>query len=87
MSFFSKKSINKLNFDYRRLGVYILTNFNTTLDEDLDRVYKTRDLGYSPYLMVYDKGHASAELKRMQRWVNSHIIFRSCTKFEDYKAR
>ena len=44
-----------------------------------------RDLGYDPYVMVYDKPNASKEIKNLQRWVNNRFIFRSCEKFEDYK--
>lgn len=68
-------------------SVYVLTNYNSTQAEDLYRIYTLRDLGYSPYLMIYDKEHAPHELKRMQRWCNNVIIFRSCPKFEDYNER
>ena len=42
-------------YDYQRLTVYMLTNFNTTTDEDLERVYTLRDLGFNPYVMIYNK--------------------------------
>lgn len=64
---------------------YVLTNFNSTMDENLYRIYTLRDLGYDPYVMVYDKPHAPKEIKQLQRWVNNKFIFRSCEKFEDYK--
>lgn len=41
--------------DYRHLTVYMLTNFDTSTDEDLDRVYILRDLGFDPYVMIYNK--------------------------------
>lgn len=41
--------------DYRSLTVYMLTNFNTTMEEDLERVYTLRDLGFNPYVMIYNK--------------------------------
>jgi hypothetical protein len=41
--------------DYRKLAVYVLTNFNTEIEFDLFRVYKLKDMGYDPYVMVYDK--------------------------------
>lgn len=66
-------------------AVYVLTNFNSTMDENLYRIYTLRDLGYDPYVMVYDKPHAPKEIKQLQRWVNNKFIFRSCEKFEDYK--
>lgn len=71
--------------DYRRRTVYALTNYNTNQEEDLYRIYTLRDLGYHPYVMVYDKPNAPKEVKRLQRWCNNRIIFNSCPKFEDYK--
>ena len=40
------------------MGVYILTNFNTTIEQDLERIYILRDLGYSPYVMIFNKQEA-----------------------------
>ena len=66
--------------------VYCLTNFGSTMEENLYRIYTLRDLGYDPYVMVYDKPNAPKEVRDLQRWVNNKFIFRSCERFEDYKA-
>lgn len=66
--------------------VYVLTNFNSTINEDLHRIYTLRDIGYDPYVMVYNKPYAPKEIRQLQRWVNNKRIFRKCKKFEDYKA-
>lgn len=76
-------------WDYRKMSVYCLCNFNTSFDQDLERVYTLRDLGYSPYVMLYEKeklpeGH---KLRHLQRYVNCRWIFRSCGSFEDYKRK
>ena len=73
-------------WDYRKLGVYVLCNYNTTFDQDLERIYTLRDLGYSPYVMLYEKDKLPAghPLRNLQRWVNNRFIFRKCKKFEDY---
>ena len=63
----------------------MLTNFNTTHEQDLERIYKLRELDYDPYVMVFDKQNASRTTRKMQRWVNNKFIFRTCEKFEDYK--
>ena len=73
-------------YDYRKLTVYMLCNFDTTFEQDLERVYTLRDLGYNPYVMLYDKenvpnGH---KLKRLQRWVNNRKIFKTTLRFENY---
>lgn len=65
--------------------VYCLTNFGSTMEENLYRIYTLRDLGYDPYVMVYDKPNAPREIKDLQRWCNNRFIFRSCERFEDYK--
>ena len=71
-----------------KMGVYVLSNYNSTIEQDLHRIYTIRDLGFSPYLMIYEKerlpkGH---KLRKMQRWVNSRFAFYSCPNFEDYKS-
>ena len=66
--------------------VYCLTNFNSTMEENLYRIYTLRDIGYDPYVMVYDKPHAPKEIKMLQRWCNNKIIFKSCKRFEDYNG-
>ncbi len=70
----------------RNKVVYVLTNYNSTLEEDLYRIYKLRELGYSPYVMIYQKENAPREIRRLQRWVNCRWIFRTVNKFEDYKG-
>ena len=70
--------------DMRKLTVYVLVNFNTTHEQDLERIYKLRELDYSPYVMIYDKPHAPKLTRQMQRWCNNKFIFRSCENFEDY---
>lgn len=64
--------------------VYCLTNFNSTMEQNLYRIYTLRDMGYDPYVMIYDKPHAPKEIRHLQRWCNNKIIFKSCPKFEDY---
>ena len=38
-----------------RCGVYCLTNFWSTIEQDLHRIYTLRKYGYMPYVMVYDR--------------------------------
>jgi len=66
--------------------VYCLTNYNTTMEENLYRIYTLRDMGYDPYVMIYDKPNAAKNIKRLQRWVNNKMIFKKCKNFEEYIA-
>ena len=70
----------------RNKAVYVLTNYNSTLEEDLYRIYTLRELGHSPYVMIYQKENAPKEIRHLQRWVNCRWIFRTVNKFEDYKG-
>lgn len=65
-------------------AVYVLTNYDTTHEYDLYRVYTLRDMGYDPYVMVYDKPNAPQITRKLQRWVNNRRIFRRCRTFEEY---
>lgn len=64
--------------------VYVLTNFNSTTEEDLYRVYTLRDLGFDPFVMIYNKPDAPAVTKRLQRWCNSRKLFKTIPRFDDY---
>lgn len=69
------------------LQVFVLCNFNTTLEQDLDRIYCLRDLGYTPYVMVYNKHKADRIYLHLQRWVNNRALFYTCKTFKDYLER
>ena len=73
-------------WDKRKLSVYVLTNFNTTHEQDLERIYTLRELGYWPYVMVYDKEHLPKGhiTRKLQRWVNMRAVFETVPNFDDY---
>lgn len=70
----------------RALKVYVLTNYNTTHQEDWYRVKLITELGYQPYIMIYQKGTHDRFLTDLSRWCNSSFLFRS-TSFENYVPR
>lgn len=74
-------------FDIRKLIVFVLCNFETTIEQDLERIYTLRELGYWPYVMLYDKEHIpkNSNLRKMARWVNMRSIFANVKNFNDYK--
>lgn len=61
--------------DRRRRIVYVLTNYNTTMEENLYRIYKLRELGFDPDVRIYDKPNAPKDVRRLQRWVNNRVIW------------
>lgn len=69
-----------------KVMVYCLVNFESTLSQDLERIYKIREIGFRPYVMVYNKnalvsGHI---IRKLQRWVNNTFVFYRTDRFEDY---
>ena len=70
--------------DKRRRTVYVLTNYGSTHEQDLYRVETLRDMGYTPYVMVYDRPSAPKITLQLQRWVNNKRIFYTVSRFEDY---
>lgn len=77
---------NRRYKSYVTYPVYVLTNYWSSFEEDLYRVYWLRDHGYNPYIMIYDKENAPKQVRQLQRWVNNRMIFRSCSSFEEYDA-
>lgn len=76
-------------WDKRKLTVYVLTNFDTTTEQDLERIYLLRDLGYWPYVMIYNKEHTKPSdiVRKIQRWVNMRAVFEATPRFEDYQRK
>lgn len=70
----------------RDLLVYVLCNFDTTLEQDLERIYTLREMGFWAYVMLYDKEHIPKGhiLRKLQRWVNNRVIFATCPTFDEY---
>ena len=67
--------------------VYVLVNFDTIMDENLYRIYTLRDMGFDPYVMIYDKPHAERKIRLLQRWCNNKRIFKTTERFEDYDPK
>lgn len=66
--------------------VYVLCNYDTTIEQDLERIYTLRDMGYWAYVTIYDKPHCDGIYKKLSRWVNNRFVFAQCERFEDYKG-
>ena len=70
--------------DYRKRRVYVLTNYGSTHEQDLYRIYTLRDMGYDPFVMVYEKPTAPKITRRLQRWVNNKRYFHAVRDFADF---
>ena len=79
-------NITKKNSEHKAI-VYTITNYDTTIEQDLDRIYTLRDLGYWAYVMIYDKEHCRPIYKDLQRWCNNRFVFGRVKRFEDYRIQ
>ena len=77
---FAKKFRRKSNIGM----VYCLVGFNSSMQENLYRIYTLRDLGYDPFVMIYNKPSAPNELRRLQKWCNDKRLFGKISDFRDY---
>lgn len=68
----------------RRRRVYVLTNYGSSHEQDLYRINTLREMGYDPYVMVYDRPNAPKITRQLQRWVNNKRIFYTVKDFADY---
>lgn len=73
--------------DHRVKAAYVLTNFDSTHEEDLWRIYTLRGLGYDPYVMIYDKPNAPDETRKLQRWCNNRKIFNEIPDFKNFDPK
>ena len=78
----------KLNLSDREAIVYMLTNYNTSIQDDLYRVNAIKKAGYSPDVRIYRKNSLPKPhiLRDLQRWCNNRFLYRSCD-FLDYVPR
>lgn len=73
-----------------KLMCYVLVGFNSTMEQDMYRIERLRELGIKPYVMPYrdfeNKTKPSQYAKDLAQYVNKQMIFKSC-KFEDFSPR
>ena len=72
-------------FERHCVTVYVLTNFGSTHEQDLERVMFLRGLGVQPYIMIYNKASAPKITRQLAGWVNNVYRFWSIESFDEYK--
>ena len=79
--------MEETGYNRKKVMCYILVNFDSTFEQDLERIQICRDLDVDPFVMVYDKEHADRKYKDLARWCNNDFIFWSTKSFEEYKTK
>lgn len=71
------------HFRKERVSCYVLTNYNSTFEEDLYRVETLKSLKIQPYVMIYRKNTAPHEVRQLQRYCNPIITWK-LKSFKEY---
>ena len=73
-------------WDRGKVQVYVLCNFDTTIEQDLDRIMFLRSLDFSPYVMLYNKHNIPrGDIHfKLARWCNNRFFFWKYPTLEDY---
>ena len=73
-----------------KLMCYVLVGFNSTIEQDMYRIERLRELGIKPYVMPYrdfeNKRIPSQYEKDLAQYVNKPMIFSTCS-FADFSPR
>lgn len=65
-----------------RIGVYVLTNFWSTTEQDLHRAYTLRKYGLLPFVMIYDKQKYVDEHGRWKKGVEDRYSYEELRHFK-----
>ena len=80
-----ERIMSRLNRARRQtISAYVLTNYNSTHEQDLHRIMTLRRLNIQPYVMIYRKNTAPIETRKLQRWCNPFIFWKVPT-FDEYQ--
>lgn len=72
-------------WNWRRAKVFVLTNFNTTHEQDMERIKLIQECECWPYVMIYNKPSAPMITRRLQRWTNLPICYAMTHDFYEYQ--
>ena len=75
---------NKAGIPSKNMQFFILIGYDTTPEQDMERIETIRAFGALPFVMPYDKKNSYQ--KSLTRWVNHRAIFKT-VKWKDYKHR
>lgn len=75
----------KGKWDWRYAKVFCLVNFDTTFQEDMERIRVIQECECQPYVMIYNKPSAPSILRRLQRWTNNTICYAKTKDFYEYQ--
>lgn len=75
----------KGKWNWRNAKVFCLVNFDTTFEQDMQRIQAIQACECYPYVMIYNKPSAPPIIRRLQRWTNSTVLYAKCRDFYEYQ--
>lgn len=78
------KICNNAGIPNKKMQFFILVGFDSTQEQDYERVMTLREMGCMPFVMPYNKDDKYQ--KAFTRWVNNRAVFKSCT-WDNYRYR
>ena len=72
-------------WNWRNCKVFVLTNFDTTHEQDMERIHVIQECECWPYIMIYNKKTAPKITRRLQRWTNNPICYAKTKDFDEYQ--
>lgn len=75
----------KGKWNWRNAKVFCLTNFNTTHQQDMQRIEAIQECECWPYVMIYNKPSAPSITRRLQRWTNGVAAYSTTKDFNEYQ--
>lgn len=76
------KICNDAGIPNERMQFFVLIGFDTTPDQDYERVMTLKEMGCMPFVMPFNKNDPYQ--KAFTRWVDNRAVFQSCD-WKDYK--
>lgn len=64
------------------IGVYVLTNFWSTTEEDFQRIFTLQKFGFSPFVMIYDKQKFVDEHGKWRKGVEKRYTYEELRHFK-----
>lgn len=64
------------NWGRNKVSVYVLTNYNSTFEEDMHRIEFCKSLDFTPYVMIYNKQNLrpGSVYFKLQKWCNNPLF-------------
>lgn len=72
-------------WSWRRAKVFCLVNFDTSHEQDMERIEVIRRCECHPFVMTYDKPSAPAITRRLQRWTNHTSFYAHYPDFYEFQ--